>query len=93
MPCPILVKEKFLRAYQVLSNEQQHLVDSALKHFESYLKTGIAPMGLGVKHLGSHTYEFRAGLSLRVVYVVEGEKVLLALLGTHDEVRRFLKRQ
>ena len=89
----IVTKAAFESAYRRLKAVEQELVNDALTRFQHYLKTGEAPVGLGIKHLGGRTYEFRAGLALRTVYVVDGERVVLALLGTHDAVRRFLKRQ
>lgn len=87
----IVVKGRFRKAYKRLSEPEQHLVNLALKCFELYLQTQQASPGLGIKHLGRHTYEFRAGLALRIVYILEENQVILALLGTHDEVRRYLK--
>lgn len=92
MPRKILAKAGFEHAYRRLSESDQRLVDEALRHFGDYLRTGQAPVGLGIKHLGSRTCEFRASLGLRVVYVTAGETIYLALLGSHDEVRRYLKR-
>ncbi len=89
----VVVKVAFDRAYHKLSRSDQQLVDKALKDFERYLYSGQAPVGLGIRHLESKTYEFRVGLGLRAVYVLEEDKVMLSLLGTHDEVRDFLKRQ
>ena len=91
MPRKILTKAGFEHAYRRLSESDQRLVDEALRHFGDYLQTGQAPLGLGIKHLGSRTYEFRASLGLRVVYVAAGETIYLALLGSHDEVQRYLK--
>lgn len=93
MPRQIFVKAGFTQAYGKLVESEQRLVDHALQRFERYLQTNEAPVGLGVKHLGARTYEFRAGLSLRIVYVIEEKKIFLSLLGTHDEVRRYLRRQ
>ncbi len=93
MPWQIVAKAGFLKVYDRLSGDDRHRVDEALGRFRHYLQTREAPVGFGIKHLGGRTYEFRAGLALRVVYVVEQQEIILALLGTHDEVRRFLKRQ
>ncbi len=92
MPRQLVVKSQFHRAYQRLPEASQCLVDLALKKFAPYLQTDEAGMGLGIKHLGRRTYEFRAGLALRVICVLDKEQVVLALIGTHDEVRRYLKR-
>ncbi len=89
----IIVKAGFQKAYHRLSAAEQHLVDAALQRFQRYVAIREAPVGLGLKHLGGRTYEFRVGLALRCVYVLTDEQIVLALLGTHDDVRRFLKRQ
>ena len=93
MPRQVVAKARFLRAYHRLSDADRGLVDSALRHFQDYLHTGHAPVGLGIKHVGGRTYELRVSLALRIVYVIEGSEVALSLLGNHDEVRRFLRRQ
>ena len=93
MPRQVIVKAGFERAYRRLSDAERPVVDAALQHFQRYLETRQASVGLGLKHLGGRTYELRAGLALRIVYVLTETEVVLALLGTHDEVRRFLKRQ
>ncbi|MBI4596792.1 MAG: hypothetical protein HY737_00130 [Candidatus Omnitrophica bacterium] len=87
----LVVKASFQRAYDRLSEHEQDLVKKSLRLLQHYLKTGQAPVGLGVKKLGSGVYEFRAGLALRGVCVEEGATLALALLGSHDDVRRFLK--
>ena len=93
MPRQVIAKARFLRAYQRLRESDQRLVDSALTRLREYFQTGQAPAGLGIKHVGARTFELRVNLALRVVYVVEGDLVVLALLGNHDEVRRFLRQQ
>ena len=87
----IVIKAASERPYRSLSETDRRLTDKSLKLFEHYLLTGQATAGLGVKHLGGRTYEFRAGLALRIVYWIEGDQVLLSLLGSHDDVRRCLK--
>ena len=87
----IVTEERFERAYRQLSERDQFLVDNALRNFWSYLESRQAAVGLGIKHLGGRVYEFRAGLKLRIVYVITENQLILSLLGTHDEVIRFLK--
>ena len=93
MPRQLVAKASFVRVYDGLSETNRQLVDEALRRFQHYLRTNEAPVGLGLRHLGGRTYEFRAGLALRVVYVAERDELVLTLLGNHDEVRRFLRRQ
>ena len=87
-----VVKASFQRTYGRLSPDDRTRVKKALGLLQRSLETGEAPVGLGVKKLGAGVYEFRVGLALRGVYVEEGPLVVLTLLGSHDEVRRFLKR-
>jgi hypothetical protein len=86
-----ILKASFQRAYDRLPPDERPRVKKALRLLQHYFESGEAPVGFGVKKLGPGVYEFRAGLALRGVYVEEGEVLALALLGSHDEVRRFLK--
>lgn len=92
MPHQFVIKAGFQRAYDQLSRDQQALVKKSLRLFQHYLHTGDAPSGLGLKKLGDGVYEFRIGLALRAVSIEEGPLFALVLLGSHDQVRRFLKR-
>lgn len=88
----VVVKASFQRAYDHLTSGEQDRVKKSLSLLHTYLETGRAPVGLGLKKLGRGVYEFRVGLSLRGVYVEEGSMLVLAMLGSHDEVHNFLKR-
>lgn len=88
----LIVKARFQHAYDRLSAAQQDLVKKALRDLQHYLDGTPAPVGLGLKKLGPGVYEFRVGLALRGVYAEDGPLVVLALLGSHEDVRRFLKR-
>ncbi len=92
MPRQIVATREFLRAYHRLTDAPRDLVDASLQRFRDALQGGSMSAGLGHKHLGGRTHEFRAGLALRVVYVAVEDQIILTLLGTHDDVRRFLKR-
>jgi len=84
---------RFRRAYARLDEPHRELVHKTLSQLTDYLATGHAPVGLGMTKLGPGVFEVRAGLALRIVYIEEGPKAFLALLGNHDEVQRFLRRQ
>ncbi len=88
----LVVKAQFQRAYDRLEASEQERIKKALRLLQHYLQGGIVPLGLGLKKLGPGVYEFRAGLALRGIYVEEGPVLALALLGSHDDVRRFLRR-
>ena len=88
----LVIKASFQRAYDRLPMDERARVKKVLALLQRYLSTGEAPLGLGLKKLGPGVYEFRAGLALRGVYVEEESLLVLVLLGSHDEVRRFLRR-
>ena len=93
MPRVIIVKTRFDKIHAGLSDQNKYIVGAALMAFREYLRSGTVTPGLGIKCLSDNIYEFRAGLALRVVYVFDGDKVILELLGNHDEIRKFLKNQ
>jgi len=47
--------------------------------------------GTGIRALGEGLYECRHGLSLRLVFAACRGVLYFHTIGTHDEVRRFLK--
>jgi hypothetical protein len=47
--------------------------------------------GIGVRALGQGLYERRRGLSLRLVFGAYRGLLYFHTIGTHEEVRRFLK--
>ena len=87
----LIATPRFRRSYSRLQKLQQQLVDAAIVGLEEYLRTRRAPVGLGVKKLGGGIFEARVNRSLRIIYLDEGTEITLAVLGSHDEVRRFLK--
>jgi len=46
---------------------------------------------LGLRKLGKRLYESRVGLQWRIVFRHEPATLYLLLVGTHDEVRRFIR--
>lgn len=53
--------------------------------------------GLGIRDLGSDLYECRSGLDVRLVFVKDSTTkpptLYFDMIGNHDDVRRYLKRQ
>ena len=47
--------------------------------------------GVGIRALGQGLYECRYGLSLRLVFAAYDGLLYFHIVGTHDEVRRFLR--
>ena len=84
-------KPGFIKARRRLPEHHRMGVDKAVKDLRVYFETGRATTGLGLKKIELNTYEIRAGIDLRVVFTLGASDIYLVLIGTHDEVRRFLK--
>lgn len=82
----------FQRSLKKLSPLEKAKLEESLDQFKAFVYRGVAPTGLGFKKLDQDIYEFRAGLRLRVVVLVEGEYYYLVLAGNHDEIKRYLRR-
>lgn len=82
----------FQRSLKRLSQIEKAQLEESLNQFKAFVYRGVAPAGLGFKKLDQDIYEFRAGLRLRVLVLAEGNIYYLALIGSHDEVSRYLRR-
>ncbi len=84
--------EPFRRVCEALDVEQQAAVLRALLQIDAAFARPHEHRGLGLRKLHPlGIWEIRVGLSLRVIFRVRGGDVMCCLLGSHDEVRRFLK--
>ncbi len=48
--------------------------------------------GLGVKRMRGDIWEARAGLRIRILYLLSEDELKFLLAGTHEDVKRFLLR-
>ena len=95
MSLRVVFKAPFQKAFDKLAPSKQQLVVKAVEALDAYFKHGTAAYGLRVKKLyeavGRKTFEARVSLDLRIVWVQTKEEAIMALLGNHDEVRRFIR--
>jgi hypothetical protein len=87
----LVYKKEFLRQFDLYPASLQQLVLDADIQIKSYLEKRTAPYGLRIKKIGPNTFEARVTDKIRIVWVEKEEVVYFALLGTHDEVMRFIK--
>jgi mRNA-degrading endonuclease RelE of RelBE toxin-antitoxin system len=77
------------RAFDHLSVPAQEKV---LKAIPSITAAFGKPHGhLSLRKLGGRLYEFRVGLKLRIVFRQDDDTLFLLLIGTHDDVKRFIR--
>jgi hypothetical protein len=83
---------RFSREFDKLTAAEQQEVLRALEALISHLNSRqSSPKGLGIKKLTRRHWEVRAGLSLRIVYDIEGGLLRLITVGNHNDVDRFLR--
>ena len=82
----------FERSLRKLDSPRKARVKSAIEQLVAFFETGHLPAGLGLKRLHQDLWEVRAGLSDRVILRRAGDLIEFIIVGTHDEIRRFLKR-
>lgn len=82
---------RFSRLYKKRSRSEQEEIDIALKRLGLFFLENQRPLGLGVRHLRNKIWELRVGLKLRVIFILEPDIVKVLYIGSHDEIRDFLK--
>lgn len=89
---PILLTENFLKDANSLSDPEKGQLFSVILKLPAALKEIHSHSGLGLRKIhSSGIYEARIGLGLRLVFGYDLGKVALHRVGTHDEIRRYLK--
>lgn len=82
---------RFERDYRKLSRQSREAVDRAVETFLRYLGREIdLPAGLGLKRLSADYWEIRTSLKTRIIFEL-GDPLGFLLVGSHDEVRRFIR--
>ena len=86
-------KLSFDRRFKKLSSSRQKKVYQALDTLMNYLD-GNAPLqpGLGLKNWHSDYWEIRSGLKDRILFEFT-DKVIFLMVGSHDEIRSFMKQK
>jgi hypothetical protein len=84
--------ERFKRQCRSASAGDQAAIFRALLDLEGALANPHSAGGLGLRKLHpAGIWELRAGLDLRVLFRLSKDEAVFLVLGTHDEVKRFLK--
>jgi hypothetical protein len=86
----IYTRPRYDRAYGKLTPHQQARVNAAIARLAESFGQPHLHSGLSIRPFGRY-FEFRAGLGLRVLFLVEGGALFLTFVGSHDEVRAFIK--
>ena len=87
----LLLTERFQKDVSKLSQVERARIFEALLKLPTALKNPHRHAGIGVRKLHhSGIYEARIGLGLRMVFALRSGDLILAMVGTHDKVRKYL---
>jgi hypothetical protein len=88
----IALTERFQRDVAGLSRDQRAMVFDALLALPNAIGQPHLHAGLGLRKLhASGIWEARAGLGLRLVLTLASGLCTLVRVGTHEDVKRFLR--
>ena len=82
----------FKRSAKKLGRGDKEQLAESLEKFNNFVISGDAPSGLGFRKINHDKYEFRAGLKLRVVLKAKDDIYYLVMAGSHDDVKRYLRK-
>lgn len=79
------------RAFRKLPASTQVQTATAIDRLLDYFVTGQRPHGLGLKRLHKQYWEIRAGLSVRVVFELQKDRLTFVVVGSHDDIRQWVR--
>lgn len=74
-----------------MPHDRKKKVTEAILLLIDFFETGKKTRGLGLKNLRGDFWEIRVSLKDRIIFVLRDNTVSFVIVGTHDEIRRFLK--
>jgi len=87
----LLLTERFQKDVLRLSPVERARTFEALLKVPAAVKDAHRHTGMGLRKLHrSGIYEARIGLGLRLIFALRGGDLVLATLGSHDHVRKYL---
>jgi hypothetical protein len=86
----ILQQRSFERAFSKLTTEQQATVRAAVAQIPAAFGRPHQHSGTGIRRFGEF-YECRAGLQMRVLFMIDNRDFILLTVGDHDAIRAFVK--
>ena len=84
--------ERFRQQCRAADRQDQAAILKLLVELQTALANPHEQRGLGLRKLHpAGIWEVRAGLSLRALFRLADDEAIFVFLGTHDEVKKFLK--
>jgi len=86
-----LFKPSFTRPFKKLERTKQEQVLAAIEALKIVLDAGQKPEGLGLKRLSKNLWEIRSSLKDRILFTFKKDTVTFVLVGSHDDIVKYLK--
>jgi mRNA-degrading endonuclease YafQ of YafQ-DinJ toxin-antitoxin module len=90
-PCAIEFTGRFRGLAHKLQADRQKELEEVLQRLSATFGQPHLHSGLGIRRLRGSYFECRLDRDLRLVFKLDGNTLVLALLGDHNDVRRFIK--
>lgn len=89
-------KKDYLKRFRSYSQPEKELIIFADKQIRGYYATGSAPYGLRIKKLYHSSkdkiFEARVSDKIRIVWIESEDVAVFTILGSHDEIKNYIKR-
>ncbi|MDD2763561.1 MAG: hypothetical protein PHE83_06260 [Opitutaceae bacterium] len=90
-PCAIEFFDRFAVDARALSPDRRRELDDALRRLSEAFGQPHLHSGLGIRRLKRDYFECRVGRDQRIAFKLKGRTLFMARIGSHDDVRRFIK--
>ncbi|MBU0699908.1 hypothetical protein KKE26_01200 [bacterium] len=84
-------KPSFDNTIKDLSPIRKIKVKEAIRDMVIFFETRKRTSGLGLKKLRKNYWEIRTDLKDRILFRLKGDTVEFIIVGSHDEIKRYLK--
>lgn len=88
----VFTRPSFDRALKALDQQLQESILATARLLPDAIGKPHQHSGIGIRRVGKFL-EFRVGLKTRVLFILEGDDIVLVTLGNHDEIARFVRKE
>lgn len=84
-------KPAFDRTFKKLNAQRRKNVAKAVSYLIDFFEKGHKSSGLGLKQLRGDFWEIRVSIKDRILFTFRSNTVSFVIVGSHDDIRKFLK--
>jgi len=82
----------FVRIFDSLTTQDRAKTTRIISGLLNFLEEKIRPSGgIGLKKLRGNLWEVRIDIRKRVIFILNPDLITFAFIGSHDEIRKYLK--